>query len=362
MFDALARQQGLAFDPALGLGPARPGNVALHPVARRRALADLGADARARLLGEPPPEVPPSRCQAAHPTDAATAIGSFALRLGHFSATAVVDGPDAHGAALAEELRAWAEAGAPSLAQKLAPDDPRIAATRLLLPPAACACALFGNRRDHPALDWLARLARRSAPSAPALAGGPKAGYCRAAVDVGAMALACLTGDPQGFGLGLARYELLFRQMRIDGSWPEAAGYGALALHVHVRHLAAAIALAELGTAQGLDLYGARPGGRDLHRAVDVLLDALETAPAHYPGTGCGGAAPAQMLTFLHPTPDGRHALAWTEPYLARFGATPTGVRLRQALGARLRAARPLRDDLLFGNATALFAAPDDLR
>ncbi len=55
----------------------------------------------------------------------------------------------------------------------------------------------------------------------------------------------------------------------------------------------------------------------------------------------------------------GRHYMAWTEAYLARFPDTELADRLRQRLAEFGPAEPPLIDDYSGGNMSCFFALPD---
>jgi poly(beta-D-mannuronate) lyase len=138
---------------------------------------------------------------------------------------------------------------------------------------------------------------------------------------------------------GIARGRIGIAQIRPDGLMPLELARGAMALHYHLFALAPLIMLAELGEANGVDLYAEDHGaiGRLANRVIDGLRD-----PAPF-------AAAAGVAQQVRPArgPD----LAWAEPYYARFHD--------RRLIPLLAPARPLRDDRLGGDLTAAFGAAD---
>ncbi len=138
---------------------------------------------------------------------------------------------------------------------------------------------------------------------------------------------------------GLAHGRGGMAQIRPDGFMPLELARGPMALHYHLFALAPLIMLAELGEANGVDLYAEDHGalGRLASRVIDGLRD-----PASF-------AAAAGVAQQVRPArgPD----LAWAEPYYARFHD--------RRLIPLLAPARPLRDDRLGGNLTAAFGAAE---
>ena len=151
---------------------------------------------------------------------------------------------------------------------------------------------------------------------------------------------------------------MALRQMRPDGGWAPELACGRFRLWAHCRAVAGLVIIAELAAAQGYDLYGSdAAGGRSLHRAVGHLLDGVDAADEGAGGGGEGGGDDRrQDLGFLTRRADGRHPMAWIEPYLARFGGSEPAMRLARLRGGGLLAERPLVDELGGGNATCLFA------
>ncbi|HSY38620.1 MAG TPA: alginate lyase family protein [Polyangia bacterium] len=141
------------------------------------------------------------------------------------------------------------------------------------------------------------------------------------------------------FDWGLTRARIGIAQIRPDGFMPLELGRGAMALHYHLFALAPLVMLAELGEANGVDLYAEDQGaiGRLANRVIEGLRD-----PAPF-------AAAAGIAQQVRPPrgPD----LAWAEPYYARF-------RDRRLLPL-LTTARPWRDDRLGGDLTAAFGVAE---
>jgi poly(beta-D-mannuronate) lyase len=202
--------------------------------------------------------------------------------------------------------------------------------------------------RDAPHVDpagraaveaWLVKVAEAAKP------GEARAGRMSDAnnhADWAALAVAAAGAaahDRALYDWGLARGRIGISQIRPDGLMPLELARGAMALHYHLFALAPLIMLAELGEANGVDLYAEEHGaiGRLANRVIEGLRD-----PAPF-------AAAAGVAQQVRPPrgPD----LAWAEPYYARFHD--------RRLIPLLATARPLRDDRLGGDLTAAFGAVD---
>jgi poly(beta-D-mannuronate) lyase len=134
---------------------------------------------------------------------------------------------------------------------------------------------------------------------------------------------------------GLARARIGIAQIRPDGLMPLELERGAMALHYHLFALTPLVMLAELGEANGVDLYADDHGA--IQRLADRVIDGL-----HDPAPFAAAAGVAQQVR-----PPRGPDLAWAEPYYARFHD--------RRLIPLLAAARPLRDDRLGGDLTAAF-------
>jgi poly(beta-D-mannuronate) lyase len=143
------------------------------------------------------------------------------------------------------------------------------------------------------------------------------------------------------FEWGLAEARIGIAQIRADGFLPLELDRQALALHYHLFALAPLVMLAELASANGVDLYA--EGNGAIRRLADRVINGWRDP------TAFAAAAGVAQETKLPP----RAAdLAWAEPYFARFHD--------RRLAPLLAAARPLRDDRLGGDMTLAFGV--DLR
>jgi poly(beta-D-mannuronate) lyase len=140
------------------------------------------------------------------------------------------------------------------------------------------------------------------------------------------------------FDWGIASYRIGLEQIEADGVLPLELKRGKRARDYHLYAVAPLVMLAELGAANGLDLYGERGGA--LHRLVRRVVDSLHDAAFFEARSGTGQTA------FPGGEPPSNR-LAWLEPYLARFPDA--------ALERRIARRRPLSATHLGGNLTLLF-------
>ena len=199
--------------------------------------------------------------------------------------------------------------------------------------------------RDDPALEpatreriqgWLERLVLlRRPPRADEPTARNNHHYLRGSVDA---AWGALVGDDARFGRGLAAYRDAIAAMRPDGSLPLETRRGARALWYQRHAIASLVVIAEIAALQGVDLYGYRVDGRDLHLGLRFLLDGIDDPSRVWPYAAANdkpGPQPDyrhQDLGFLEPRGHGRHYMAWAEIYLARFPLRPESRRLTALL------------------------------
>ncbi len=114
--------------------------------------------------------------------------------------------------------------------------------------------------------------------------------------------------DSGGFKWGITAYRMGLDAIQPDGSLPPEMNRARMALHYHLYALGPLILLAELGEANGLDLYAEHKGA--LHRLVNFCLAGLEDPALLEKRTGV-----AQVVTLPYAGSD----IGWAVPYLRRF-------------------------------------------
>lgn len=159
----------------------------------------------------------------------------------------------------------------------------------------------------------------------------------------GLAAMACTiagAGERALFDWGVAQYRMALADVTPEGFLPRELGRGERALGYHAMSLDALVMIAELGVANGLDLYDEAGGA--LHRLVETVARGFLDPTPFAAGSGkpqLDNAAFAQGY------------LSWAELYLARFGT-----RASPALRRLVEAHRPLRHRWLGGEVTVLVA------
>jgi poly(beta-D-mannuronate) lyase len=214
---------------------------------------------------------------------------------------------------------------------------------------------------------WLRRVARLRGDLRPRSSEGDLTSrnnhrYLSASVS---MAWGALMGEDSYFREGFRAFEAALGDMRADGSLPLETERGARALWYQRHAIASLVTIAEIGAAQGYDLYGLEENGRSLHTAVRFLLDAVDNpalveayAAADYkPGTAQDPED--QDLSFLEARGHGRHYMAWSELYMARFPDREESRRLLALLERKDPDFRPMIDDYSGGNTTCFVARPE---
>jgi poly(beta-D-mannuronate) lyase len=184
---------------------------------------------------------------------------------------------------------------------------------------------------------WLAKVARTVAPAYD----GPRASRNNHAYWTGlAVAASGIAANDRAlFDWGVAKYRVGVDQVAPDGTLPLEMARGERALHYHLYALTPLVMLAELGRANGLDLYAADDGA--LQRLVKRLVAGIADPQSF--------AAPAGAKQDI--TPDGALStpdIEWIEPYAVRYPFP--------AATALLKRYRPFVDPRLGGNLTVLYA------
>lgn len=154
------------------------------------------------------------------------------------------------------------------------------------------------------------------------------------------MADAIRRSDNATFAFGVQRFFGALNQMRADGSFPLAAALSACSATYSNADLTHLITMAEMAATQGYDLYSMNVNGKSLETAIEFMLDAYQN-PAllyQYSKAGLGicfdgnPGEPPDFTIYKNPGP----ALAWMEPYIARFPLSTTAARLRAILGTNV--------------------------
>ncbi len=159
----------------------------------------------------------------------------------------------------------------------------------------------------------------------------------------GLAAMACaIVGDDRGlFDWGAAQFRMAMRDVTPQGFLPAEIARGARALGYHCLSLDALLMMAELGAANGLDLYG---------EAGDAL-DRLVLATAR----GYADPAPFAAASGKPQEPNDAFAkywLSWSEIYAAHRGPARTPPEVARIVAAN----RPLRHRFLGGDVTLLMS------
>jgi poly(beta-D-mannuronate) lyase len=274
-------------------------------------------------------------------------------------------------AAVVDNLARWAEGDALGQFKQNPAATMYYNLDRTLLP----VIVSFSLVRDHPAVaasdrqrieKWLDRLVWRRGPGRernPDLTSSRN--NHRYLSDSVTMAWGILRGDDNGFRAGIERYLAALEQMRPDGSLPLETARGARALSYQRHAIASLVAIAEMAAAQGYDLYAIEgTEGQSIHRAIEFLLDGIDD-PAIVWRYAMENEKPGawrnyrvQDLGFMTVRGHGRHYMAWTEPYLARFPESELALRLRRSLD-EFGADKPMIDEYSGGSMSCFFALPD---
>jgi poly(beta-D-mannuronate) lyase len=139
-----------------------------------------------------------------------------------------------------------------------------------------------------------------------------------AGLAITAASIAC--NSPKDFAAGISTYRAGLDAIQPDGSLIAEMNRGQMALHYHLYALAPLIMLAELGEANGIDLYAEHQGA--IHRLVDFCVAGLEDPSLLEKRTGV-----AQVVTLPYAGSD----IGWAVPYVRRFPNPRLSARLAKA-------------------------------
>jgi poly(beta-D-mannuronate) lyase len=221
----------------------------------------------------------------------------------------------------------------------------------------------FGAADQRLVREWLDRLVYRRGPGRDKdpdkTSSHNNHGYLSDSVT---MAWGIVRAQDAMFRTGVARFVDAIDQMRPDGSLPLETARGARALYYQRHAIGSLVAIAEMAAAQGYDLYALESENHgSLRRAIEFLLDGIENPELVLPyaqeneNPGPFRNYLVQDLGFMVRRGHGRHYMAWTEAYVARFPESSTSQRLRRVLD-EFDATRPLIDEFSGGNRSCLFA------
>ncbi len=355
---------------------ARPGEVLFVRAERREALAAMAAETRERLCRAP---VAKWRSTKAVTTIRATPGYGGDKRTERFAMTVMQAGAASFGAGDGEARRAvvrliarWAKGRAMTKLEDPADASSYYVVERTLLPTIVTYwLTVRGDTRIKASTRarierWLGGLVERNRQrridlTSDEVSARNNHAYLAAGV---LMAWGALTGDPGLVETAVTIYRRAIADMRPDGSFPLETMRGARALWYQRHAVASLVTIAEIAAVQGIDLYGYRVEGRDLHRAVRFLLDAVADpqrvwryAEANI-NPGPVRDYRRQDLRFLRRRPHGRHYMAWAEIYMARFPEREESRRLARLLVEAEADFRPMIDEYSGGNTSCFFYEP----
>jgi poly(beta-D-mannuronate) lyase len=114
--------------------------------------------------------------------------------------------------------------------------------------------------------------------------------------------------DQEAFDWGISAYRMGIDAIQEDGSLKAEMNRGQMALHYNLYALGALIMLAELGEANGIDLYAYHHGA--IHKLVNFCLTGLEDPMSFEKRTGV-----KQVVSLPYAGGD----IGWAVPYVRRF-------------------------------------------
>jgi poly(beta-D-mannuronate) lyase len=350
----------------------RPDALLFDRAARREALAAMPQRQRQRLCGADREQWP--KHGVVHNVYNGSQPGEeFVLTMMVAAAAAFGTDDAAAAEAVVSNLSRWAEGDALGRFKEDPAPSMYYNLDRTLLP----VIVAFSLVRDHPGMAtrdrerieaWLDGLVWRRGPGRerdPDVTSSQN--NHRYLSDSVTMAWGILRGDDEGFRAGIERYLAALGQMRPDGSMPLETARGARALSYQRHAIASLVAIAEMAATQGYDLYGIEgEEGQSLHRAITFLLDGIDQTSLVWSYAEANDNPRAyrnymvQDLSFMTRRGHGRHYMAWTEAYLARFPDGALAPRLTRALDEFGPAEPPLIDDYSGGNMSCFFTPPDE--
>ena len=127
-----------------------------------------------------------------------------------------------------------------------------------------------------------------------------------AGLAVAAQGIAC--NDKGAFKWGMTAYSLGMDSIEPDGSLPAEMNRAGMALHYQLYAVAPLVVLAELGEANGIDMYGQKKGA--IHRLVNFDVAAMADPSIIAKRTGVEQNFPANLSGA---------EIGWAVPYVKRF-------------------------------------------
>lgn len=266
------------------------------------------------------------------------------------------------GKRLTRLMLAWAKAGAFANIEEV--NDAYYALKRTLLPLSVAYSILLPTLADDQAealRRWLDPLVRRIDK---VFDGDVDRNNHRVLADSVLAVWGATIGDRPLMEKGLARYDTVLAETRIDGTLELEARRGARALWYQRQTLSSMIVLAETARGAGIELYRHESeSGRSLSTLIGALLNGI-SAPVlvavyasenHIPGPEKDYLA--LDMGFLDRRGHGRHYMAWTEAAMLA-GDSLSFQRLKALFERKLGDDRPLIDEFAGGNATCFWGQP----
>lgn len=371
MASAAVGAEDALFDPHPITGvPVRvPGRVLVDPAARRAELATLPPAFAREVCGIDaftikPPEAAKHPLQTlfggvVYETTVDTRTDPLTLYLMRAAGIALVE-PARSTPAITSVLGAWARADALTRYHGddfSAMNNALYSGNRAALPILVTA-GLVHEADGRDTLEaWLGRVVARLWVEPGALSSQQNHRVIRDSVH---MAYGALVGNPVEFAMGFEGFARALRTARPDGALRFEIIRGARALFYQNFTIASLVTMAEIGAAQGYDLYGFQTESAvDLHRVIGFLLRGIADPSLVLPAALENAFVSAdsdprqQDLAFLNPQRGGaRNYMAWVEPYLRRFPDHPNTMALVRYV------VRPMLDERSGANMSCLFARP----
>ena len=166
----------------------------------------------------------------------------------------------------------------------------------------------IGSEIKHKIEIWLKKVAKKQI----SYPGGPTSccnnhSYWRG---LEAAITGVVTNDNKLFRFGIKRYISAINSMSKDGSFPLEMARGRRALHYQNFAILPLVYIAEVAARQGYDLYSINIDGKDLHSAINFLMNCIQRNNVE---KNCPKRT--QDLSFIWK----KRELNWMEPYNRRF-------------------------------------------